>query len=426
VSRGTVGRSRDTLLDEVAAVVQAGNCSGCGACVLLDPRLEMRLDAEGYNRPQVSASGHPGEAVAGAAELFAAACPGRRVTAPRPPGSSRHALLGPVVQAWEAWAADPMIRHSGSSGGALTALTAWLAETGEAAQVIAAAAAAAPARTVTVTITDREGALAAAGSRYAPVSNAGHPGATDPGGAFVGKPCEVSALRAIADRQGRPAPLLLSFFCAGVPSQQATDALVTRLGIPSGEALSHLRYRGGGWPGRFTAVSVGGREVSAGYDESWGQHLGPTTQWRCKICPDGVGESADLAAGDLWRVDERGYPDFTEGDGMSVLIARTPRGREVVERAVAAGVLCVRPVDLADVVAAQPLQVARRTTLFARLLGARAAGRPVPRYRGFGLFSLAVRVPRTAVRTGRGTFARSRQWRRGTVPVTVPAGDQTT
>jgi coenzyme F420 hydrogenase subunit beta len=386
----------------------------------------MRLDAEGYNRPQVTSSGSTGEVVADAAELFAAACPGSRVTAPRPPGSTRHPLLGPVVQAWEAWAADPAIRHWGSSGGVLTALTGWLAETGEAAQVVAAAPAADPARTETVTITDRQGALAAAGSRYAPVSNAGHPGATDPAGAFVGKPCEVSALRALAERQGRPAPLLLSFFCAGVPSQHATDALVSRLGIPPEETLSQLRYRGGGWPGRFTAVSADGREVSAGYDESWGQHLGPTTQWRCKICPDGVGESSDLAAGDLWRVDDRGYPDFTEGDGMSVLIARTPRGRDVVERAVAAGVLRVRTVDLADVVAAQPLQVARRTTLFARLLGARAAGRPVPRYRGFRLFSLAVRVPRTAVRTGRGTFARSRQWRRRTVPVPLLAGEEAT
>ena len=90
----------------------------------------------------------------GAAELFPEICPGRSVTAPRPPGSTRHPLLGPVVQAWEAWAADPVIRHAGSSGGVLTALTAWLAETGEAAQVVAAAAAANPARTQTVTITD--------------------------------------------------------------------------------------------------------------------------------------------------------------------------------------------------------------------------------------------------------------------------------
>jgi coenzyme F420 hydrogenase subunit beta len=236
--------------------------------------------------------------------------------------------------------------------------------------------------------------------------------ARDPAGAVVGKPCEASALRALARARGQQAPLLLSFFCAGVPTQQATTDLVQHLGLPADGPLTHLRYRGQGWPGRFTAVSAEGREVSASYDESWGQHLGRTTQWRCKICPDGVGESADIAAGDLWRVDERGYPRFAESDGMSVLIARTRRGHEVVQRAAAAGVLELRPVDLADVVAAQPLQVSRRTTLAARLLGARVARRPVPRFRGFGLLALAMRKPRSAVRAGRGTFRRSAEWRR--------------
>jgi coenzyme F420 hydrogenase subunit beta len=402
----------DALLDQVAAVVAEGNCSGCGACVLLDPRLRMRVDGGGHSRP-VADRAAPAAPVPRAAELFPVVCPGRRMTAQRPAGSVRNALLGPVVQAWEAWATDPAIRHRGSSGGALTALSGWLAETGEVTQVVAAAAAPAdPTVTVPIALMDRESALAAAGSRYAPVSNAAHPRALDAAGAVVGKPCEASALRSLAVAQGVPAPLLLSFFCAGVPTQQATSDLVQHLGLAADEPLTHLRYRGQGWPGRFTAVSADGREVSASYDESWGQHLGRTTQWRCKICPDGVGESADIAAGDLWRVDERGYPVFAESDGMSVLIARTLRGQDVVQRAVAAGVLRVQPVDLAAVVAAQPLQVSRRTTLFARLLGARAAGRPVPRYRGFGLLALAVREPRTALRAGRGTFRRSVEWRR--------------
>ena len=402
----------DALLDEVAAVVAEGNCSGCGACVLLDSRLRMQVVDGGHSRPvadrTVPASG------AGAAELFAVVCPGRQMSAQRPEGAVRHALLGPVVEAWEAWAVDPAMRHRGSSGGALTALSAWLADTGEVTQVVAATASAAdPSVTVPLTLTDRATALAAAGSRYAPVSNAAHPAAADASGAFVGKPCEASALRALAGARGGPAPLLLSFFCAGVPTQQATTDLVQHLGLRADEPLSHLRYRGQGWPGRFTAVSgLDGREVSASYDESWGRHLGRTTQWRCKICPDGVGESADIAAGDLWRVDERGYPVFAESDGMSVLIARTRRGADVVARAVAGGVLQVRPIELADVVAAQPLQVSRRTTLFARLLGARLAGRPVPRYRGFGLLALSLRQPRTAVRAGRGTFRRSAEWRR--------------
>jgi len=398
----------DALLDQVAAVVAADNCSGCGACVLLDSRLQMQVVDGGHSRPVPVGSDRPADPRA--AELFPRVCPGRVVTAQRPPESTRHPLLGPVVQAWEAWAVDPAVRRRGSSGGTLTALSAWLAETGEASRVVAAAASPAdPSRTVPVRITDRASALAAAGSRYAPVSNAAAEGADEPSAALVGKPCEAAALRALADARGLPSPLLLSFFCAGVPSQRATTQLVQDLGMPGDAPLAELRYRGEGWPGRFTAVAQDGREVSASYDDSWGRHLGRTTQWRCKICPDGVGESADVAAGDLWRVDDRGYPVFAEGDGMSVLIARTARGRDVVLRAIEAGVLEVRPVDLADVVAAQPLQVTRRSTLAARLWGARAAGRPVPRYPGFGLVRLSLRTPRTALRTARGTYRRSRQ-----------------
>ena len=80
------------------------------------------------------------------------------------------------------------------------------------------------------------------------------------------------------------------------------------------------------------------------YDESWGGVLGPATHWRCKLCADGVGESADVVAADLWRVDERGYPVFTEGPGSSALIARTERGLEAVRAAAAAGALVLRPI----------------------------------------------------------------------------------
>jgi coenzyme F420 hydrogenase subunit beta len=402
------GRSR-ALADAVAAVVAAGNCSGCGACAQLDPGIRIGLDPAGNARPapvpvQLTTRPAAGDVVA----AFADSCPGRRVTAQMPPGAVRHGVLGPVVDAWEAWAVDPDLRHAGSSGGVLTALSAWLLSTGEASHVVGAQSdPAAPERTASVAVTVASGVLAAAGSRYAPVSNAAHPAALDPAGAVVGKPCEVSALRALSTRGGGVPPLLMSFFCAGVPTQQATSALLRELGVPADEPVTALRYRGQGWPGEFTATTAR-RTVTSTYDESWGRHLGPTTQWRCKICPDGLGESADVVAGDYWHADDRGYPVFADDAGRSVLIARTERGRDLVDRAVAAGVLEIRPVDLATVLAVQPLQVGRRRTLAGRLLGAVLGGRPVPRYRGFGLLAAVLRAPRDNVRAARGARTRAR------------------
>lgn len=393
------------LRNGVRDVLARDACSGCGLCAHLDGGLRMELDPAGYARPVEVG---PPQASADAAEVFARSCPGVRVAAQHPAGAERHPLLGSYFSAWEAWATDPEIRLAGSSGGVLTALHAWLVSTGRAARVAGASAdPEAPRRSIPVTITTREQALAAAGSRYAPVATLTNPEAFAAGTAVTAKPCEIAALRAAHPAPAGEEPLLLSFFCAGTPSQKATDALLESLGIGPELDVDALRYRGHGWPGRFTA-RAGATEVSADYEESWGSTLGPTTQWRCKVCPDGVGESADIVAADSWATDERGYPQFAEGAGVSALIARTRRGLEVIEEAIDAGVIAVRPLTMEQLAGAQPLQTARRRYLLARLWGSALAGRKPPRYPGFGLARLGLGHPRRFVQVLRGTFRRVR------------------
>ncbi|WP_349899816.1 Coenzyme F420 hydrogenase/dehydrogenase, beta subunit C-terminal domain [Parafrigoribacterium soli] len=403
---GTTSGPEAPLDAAIGAVLRNDNCSGCGLCTLLDSGLTMQLNDEGYLRPVRTG---PSMMAADAVGAFERACPGVRVNAMSPPESWRHPTMGPIVQVWRAWATDPEVRHMGSSGGVLTALSAWLLETGEVSRTIGARAGMTePRRTVSVQLTTKEAVLGAAGSRYAPASNAAVAGAAEAGTAFVGKPCEVSALGALTADQAEQ-PLLLSFFCAGTPSQRATDSLTEQLGVPRGERIRSLWYRGRGWPGRFTVVGEHGDEVSTSYEKSWGEALGPTVQWRCKICPDGIGESADVTAADFWSTDARGYPDFTERSGVSALIARTPRGRDLVLRAMAAGVLDGAPMDIAELAAVQPLQNQRRETLLGRLIGARLAGRKVPLYRGFGLLAFALARPRQSLRMARGAYRRGRR-----------------
>lgn len=366
----------------------------------------MDLDADGYLRPsRIAATAEPPSAAA-----FDAICPGRTVrAASTPAGVTRHPTMGPALGVWVAWATDPEIRFRGSSGGAITALSRWLlAEQGTPTLIAARRTAEDPTRTESVKITHAAEAVDSAGSRYAPTASAALADPAAPDEIFVGKPCEVAAVRALS--QDNRSPLLISFFCAGTPSQHATDALVARLG--NGRPPKDLWYRGRGWPGRFTVVNDDESEGSLSYHESWGKSLGPTAQWRCKICPDGVGESADIVAADYWEVDARGYPVFDEDAGSSALIARTPRGLEVIERAAAAGVVTMTPTTLDRLAQSQPFQVKRRSTLAARLLGARLAGREIPQYLGFGLLALAVRQPLDALRTARGSYRRVRQARR--------------
>jgi len=395
------------LIAEIDRVVAEGNCSGCGACLLLDDGLELQIADDGFSRPVQSG---PTTAAPDAAAAFRASCPGRIVRAGNEPGAERHPTMGPVVAVWRAWAADDAVRLAGSSGGTLTALADWLRSSGRATRVTGVAAAKDARRTVPISITTREQALASAGSRYAPVAGS----LPRPGGATVAAPCRVSAMRALGEDHRRSElrdEILLSFYCAGTPSQGATDALAEQL-VGEGPAAA-LRYRGDGWPGRFAVTGATGSTASLGYEESWGAHLGRALHPRCKLCPDGVGESADIVAADLWDADARGYPVFDDGAGTSALIARTRRGYDIILAAVEAGVLIVHPMRIERLAAVQPLHVERRSTLAGRMLGAVVAGRRVPRYRGFRLVALALPRWRLALRAARGTWHRLRAPRLG-------------
>ena len=193
--------------------------------------------------------------------------------------------MGSSFGVWEAWANDETVRWRGSSGGALTALHGWLLDSGRSSRIASAAVGPEPRRTVPVTITTKAEALAAAGSRYAPVGILAEPDLGS-AGAITAKPCEIAAIRALGT-SARPDgvshgdtaeadQILLSFFCAGTPSQRATDELLAMLGVGPDESLDDLWYRGRGWPGRFTLRRADG-DASLSYEESWGDVLGPAT-----------------------------------------------------------------------------------------------------------------------------------------------------
>lgn len=399
----------DHLALSIRRVVDSSQtCSGCGACALVSDRVTMQLDDSGNLRPTVAAR----QADTNSREehkQFERVCPGVRVTSERSTAPQKHSVFGGYVSAWEAVAIDDETRFAGSSAGVITAMTEWLRSTGVTTGTIGAAAdGLAPRRTIAVQIQTRDEALRAAGSRYAPVSTLA---SYDPRGgqALVAKPCEANALAAIHREYGtRPdaRPPVISFFCAGTPSQRATDSLVEELGLQP-DQLTELRYRGKGWPGEFYARDVAGRAAAVTYEQAWGAHLGRELPWRCKLCPDGTGGDADIAVGDYWAADARGFPVFGDAPGVSVAIARTRRGHEWLVKAAEHGILALSPVELDDVARVQPLQSERKQTLTWRLLGRVLAGRPVPRYRGFRLLLATTLKPRKVAKAFLGTVERT-------------------
>jgi coenzyme F420 hydrogenase subunit beta len=125
------------------------------------------------------------------------------------------------------------------------------------------------------------------------------------------------------------------------------------------------------------------------YHDSWGKILSKHVQHRCKICADGTGTAADIVCGDAWESDEAGYPVFEEADGVSLIVARTALGQELLSAAAASGRIVMDPFDVAGLAAIQPGQRERRRALFARLAALRLVGRPAPRYVGLKLRAAA-------------------------------------
>ena len=184
----------------------------------------MRMTPPGFLRPEQRATLSPAEE-----EAVAAVCPGLRVEM-TPPIRATEALWGPIRTCRTGHATDPALRHRASSGGALSALLTHLLVTGTVDRVIATAAD--PDRPLgnrTVVATTPETVLAAAGSRYAPSAPLAGIEAVLAGegrSAFVGKPCDVAALRALSRRDPRVEariPYMLSFFCAGVPAEAGAE-----------------------------------------------------------------------------------------------------------------------------------------------------------------------------------------------------------
>ncbi len=397
---------RSVALDRVAR----GNlCAGCGGCAVAAPgKIAMRVTSPGFLRPEQTA-----ELTAAEEEAIARICPGLGIEM-IPPLSVEQALWGPVEKCRTGHAADPVLRYQASSGGTLSALAIYLLETGMVDRIIQTSAdAARPLGNRTVVSTTPAEVLVAAGSRYAPSAPLEHLGKllADQGrAAFIGKPCDVAALRALARRDPRidaHIPYMLSFFCAGVPSEAGAEEVVRKLGIEPGEVVA-FRYRGHGWPGMAVAELADGRAPAMSYPDSWGGILSGYVQFRCKICADGVGALADVVCADAWECDANGYPILAEAQGVSLILSRSSKGEALVAAALGSGRLVAAPFDPAGIGAMQPSQVFRKRNLAARLAALAVLGRPRPRYRGFRLRALARRGrPRIMLRNFLGTLRRT-------------------
>jgi coenzyme F420 hydrogenase subunit beta len=309
------------------------------------------------------------------------ACPGIRVEGYRPGSEATvpeiHPIWGPTRRMAIGHAGDEHVRFHASSGGALTALGQHLLASGKVAFILhVAGSTEQPLRTVRQLSFDAAQVLDACGSRYGPaaplvdfreVLDRGEPFA------FIGKACDISAIRNYARLDPRVDELVrytLNFYCGGVSEFGKTVDYVRRIGATEAD-ITGLRYRGDGCPGDMVMTTRDGAEHRFSYNEMWNDERRWQLQFRCKICPDALGDLADLTVADVWP----GGKPITDEIGFNGFIARTERGAELLADAERTGaIVLTEGLGYDGLELAQGSQMRKKQGLLARYAAMREAG----------------------------------------------------
>lgn len=342
------------MFSKVEKLVGQKSCLGCGLCISRDAQGKMEFGTDGFLHPTRASKVDP---------LFTEYCPGLRIEQTRQ-NKGAELIYGPMVAPVVAgWSTNEDIRFKASSGGIITSLLVELLKTGKVDAVLHVCQSEKDAsRTEAHLSTSVDEVIECMGSRYAPCSlfeNIHQYLAMDKRLAVVGKPCDIAALKAflkVYPEYESKVKYTFSMMCMGLPSHNATKKMIEFLGA-KGMKLSLLRYRGYGWPGMATVESEDGYKKECTYIESWGAILGRETLFRCKLCPNGFGEFADVSCGDAWYCRD-GEPSFeNKSNGRSFIFMRTQAGKDLVERAIADGLIEYETYDINEMPIIQVSQV---------------------------------------------------------------------
>jgi len=378
-------RQNDRALNRVDQVAAWHLCIGCGACKWACPHGVVDL----VNIPELGIRPTVNQDGCQACRRCVEVCPGVHLKHDQPPEDYVETLWpewGPIRQMYRAYAAEEDIRFVTSSGGIATALALYGVERAGMDGVLHIRSAPEnPLICIATFSRTREEVVQAIGSRYAPaalcqafdlIKQARGPCM------FIGKPCDVAALRKaqkIDVELDAKVGLTISIFCAGTPSQDGTQAILRGMGIQNTCQVQSFRYRGHGWPGEATAVLSSGEQRTMSYEDSWGNILSKHVSWRCRLCPDGTGEFADISCGDMWA--ERG----DDSQGLSLVLIRNECGNRFWDAEKMEEYIRAHKCESDWLARSQPSLLNKKYQIWGRIKAMSLLGCPVPAYQGFAI-----------------------------------------
>ncbi len=323
-------------------VVQTGLCTGCAACVMACPRDVLGYDhAVSYQPFNVEGTTRADDCVYGqkGCDICTRACPrfrdwetasdvalfGRERAADEPSGIADEVLL--------VRATDAATLAAGQDGGLVSALLIWGLETGRIDGALVSDFS--DERTldaVPAVVTDREGVLRTAGSRYTYSANPLAMRDAEAQGlkslALVGMSCQASINGTVNARRlnkyAKRIAITIGLLCSKTFTYDGMyeGMLAEEYGIPL-DTITKVNIKGKFivWHGEdSTRVDIPLKDTH--------KHPRPG----CTTCPDFAAQHADISTGGLGQ-----------GDGWTLTLVRTQRGLEWMQGLREAGLVEVRP-----------------------------------------------------------------------------------
>lgn len=321
-------------------VVTTNLCTGCAACIMACPRDVLDYRVEDYHPVQIGAGMAEDECAHGdrGCDICTRACPRFRTwesefdehlfERSREPeevaGVARSRLL--------VRATDTQVLETGQDGGLVSALLIWGLETGRIEGALTSKLSAdRPFDAEPALVTDRQGVMDTAGSRYTYSANPLAMKEAEAAGikelALVGMSCQASIngsvlARGVKKYASRIA-LTIGLLCSKTFTYEGQVIVLGHHGIDI-EDVVKINIKG--------VFQVWTRD--GGYTEIPLKEFHPYTREGCKLCPDFAAEHADISTGGIGA-----------GDDWTLTIVRTVRGEEWIRDAIDAGVIEARPAE---------------------------------------------------------------------------------
>lgn len=303
--------------------INASQCSQCGLCRLACP-------GQGFDFPGMQL------------RLFGA-----------PP---EHPEIGHYLGLFSGHCTDHSLRWKGQSGGIVSTLLIHLLETNAiTGALVVRRDPANPMEAEPFIAHTREEVLQSTGSKYIPVPT-GKLITTllkDEGRfAVVGPSCLIHSIRkaeALMPALSSKIHIRIGLFCLNVFTLPFHEYLRARLKLKPGDIqrFEHRSKEWRGWPGNLRIWSRTGTVVDLEAQES---RIIPRPffgAWRCNLCIDKANEFADISCGDCRVARHYGVDNLSNlghsHPGLSDIIVRTDAGRRILEDAITAGRIQVKP-----------------------------------------------------------------------------------